>query len=206
MGWWTDRAVPRVVDLALAGEEVEARRATACRGLRGSVLELGFGSGRNVSHYPAAVEQVYVVEPSDLAWEMAQERRAASPVPIERVGLDGARVDRPDGSADHVLSTFTLCTIPDVASALQEVRRVLRPGGTFHFLEHGHSPDPAVSRWQHRLDGVHAALLGGCHLTLSVDDLLGASGLEVVELEHAYAPGLRPFGYLSTGLARKPAA
>ena len=203
MGWWTDRVVPRVVDRALAGEEVQARREAACRGLRGTVLELGFGSGRNVPHYPPAVTRVWVVEPSDVAWAMAQERREASPVPIDRVGLDGARLERPDGSVDHVLSTFTLCTIPDVEGALREVRRVLAPGGTFHFLEHGLAPDPAVSRWQHRLDGVNAAVGGGCHLTRSVADLLAGSGLEVIELAQAYAPGLKPFGYLSAGVARR---
>lgn len=203
MGWWSERVVPRVVDAALRGDDVEALRADACAGLSGTVLELGFGSGRNVPHYPAAVTQVLVVEPSDVAWSTAQPRVAASGVPLARVGLDGARIDLSDGSVDHVLSTFTLCTIPDVAGALGEVGRVLEPGGTFHFVEHGRSPDPSVSRWQERLDGLHRSLLGGCHLTRSVEALVGGSGLAIDRMRHEYAPGPKALGYLTIGRATK---
>ncbi|MFC6343301.1 class I SAM-dependent methyltransferase, partial [Nocardioides hankookensis] len=127
-------------------------RAAACSGLEGRVLEIGFGSGLNVSLYPAGVTSVDAVEPSEVGWELSAARRGTTQLPIARVGLDGQRVEAEDATYDAVLSTFTLCTIPDVERALAEVRRVLRPGGRLHFLEHGLSPDAGVARWQRRLD------------------------------------------------------
>lgn len=206
MGWWTATVVPRIVDRALRGNEVELLRERSCAGLNGSVLEIGFGSGRNLPHYPSSVHRVQAVEPSDVAWAMAQPRIETAQVAVTRVGLDGARIDLPDRSVDHVLSTFTLCTIPDVAGALREVARVLTPGGSFRFVEHGRSPDPSVSRWQERLDGFHRAFCGGCHLTRSVALLMDASDLTVTRIEHSYASGPRPLGYISVGVAMTTSA
>ena len=104
------------------------------------------------------------MEPSDLGWELSAERRARSSVPVERVGLDGQRLAAADATYDAVLSTFTLCTIPDVETALAEVHRVLRPGGALHVLEHGLAPDPKVAAWQRRLDGLQGRVAAGCHL------------------------------------------
>ena len=137
-----------------------------CSGLSGRVLEIGFGSGLNVSAYPDAGHRPSsAVEPSDLGWELSAERRSGSAVPVERVGLDGQRLAAADATYDAVLSTFTLCTIPDVATALAEVRRVLRPGGALHVLEHGLAPDPRVAAWQRRLNRLQGRIAGGCHLT-----------------------------------------
>ena len=129
------------------------------------MLEIGFGSGLNTAHYPAAVTGVTAIEPSDLAWKLAADRLAATTIPIARSGLDGEKLPLPDDSCDTALSTWTLCTIPDVTAALDEVRRVLKPGGTFHFVEHGLAPDDKVQRWQHRLEPIQKRLFGGCHLT-----------------------------------------
>jgi ubiquinone/menaquinone biosynthesis C-methylase UbiE len=112
-------------------------RERACAGLHGQVLEIGFGSGLNVPFYPEAVTGVDAVEPADLGWRLAQKRLDASPVAVTRSGLDGQSIPLPDDSCDTALSTWTMCTIPDVAAALSEVRRVLKPGGTLHFVEHG---------------------------------------------------------------------
>ncbi len=112
------------------------------------MLELGFGGGLNLVHLPPEVESVGAVEPSDTGWRLSEKRRARSSVPVERIGLDGQSVAAADASYDHALCTFTLCTIPDALAALAEVRRLVRPGGTFHFLEHGLSTDPSVARWQ----------------------------------------------------------
>jgi SAM-dependent methyltransferase len=204
MAFWTDRVVPRITDRALSSRDVMEMRALACAGLNGRVLEIGFGSGLNVGLYPDAVTRLDAVEPSGLGWSLSSRRRAGSRVPIERTGLDGQRLSAADGQYDAVLSTFTLCTIPDVGRALAEVRRVLAPGGRFHFLEHGRAPDAGVERWQRRLDPVQRRVCGGCHLSRDVPALVGAAGLEVTDLTAAYLPGPpvgRPWTYGFVGSA-----
>jgi SAM-dependent methyltransferase len=197
---WRDHVVPRVVDLALRSPAATAARRRACAELAGEVLEIGFGSGLNAPHYPAGVRRVLAVEPSDLAWRLAQPRLDG--VPVERVGLDGQRVPLPDASADCALSTWTLCTIPDPVVALREVARVLRPGGRLHFVEHGLSPDAGVARWQARLEPVQRRVAGGCHLTRPVDRLLATAGFAVERLDTGYERGApRPLGYLYEGTA-----
>ncbi|GAB3788845.1 class I SAM-dependent methyltransferase [Nocardioides ungokensis] len=190
-GIWTAQVVPRLTDLSLGTDEVGRLRDRACAGLRGRVLEIGFGSGLNLPHQPQEVTAVDAVEPSEVAWARSADRRSAVEVPVRRVGLDGQRLEAPDATYDAALATFTLCTIPDVGAALAEVRRVLRPGAALHFLEHGLAPDPGVARWQHRLDPLQQRLVGGCHLARDVPALLGAAGLEVTGLSQEYVPGPR---------------
>lgn len=206
MGLWTEHVVPRVTDRSLSIPEVAQLRSVVCAGLDGRVLEIGFGSGLNLPHYPAEVIQVDAVEPSDLAWEMSARRRAGSRAPVERTGQDAQRLAAADGQYDAVLSTFTLCTIPDVERALREVRRVLRPGGSFHFLEHGLAPDRPVQRWQHRLEPAQRRLFGGCHLSRDVPELVAAAGLDVTEVTASYLPGprvSRPWTHGFVGAARR---
>jgi SAM-dependent methyltransferase len=128
-------------------------------------------------------------------------------VPVERTGLDGQRIEAGDASYDAALSTFTLCTIPDVAAALAEVHRVLRPGGLFHFLEHGLAPDAGVVAWQHRLEPLQRRVFAGCHLTRDVPALVVDAGLEITLLEQRYLPGPRigrPWTYGYLGRAVRP--
>jgi ubiquinone/menaquinone biosynthesis C-methylase UbiE len=132
-----------------------------CEHLDGEVLEVGFGSGLNLPHLPPAATKLYAVDPAELGRRLAAERLAEAPVPVEFVGLDGQDLPLEDDSVDRVLSTWTLCTIPDADRALHEVRRVLRPGGTFHFVEHGRSPDAKVARWQDRLNPIQQRVAGG---------------------------------------------
>jgi SAM-dependent methyltransferase len=208
MAFWTDRVVPRITDRALSSPDVMELRSVACAGLTGRVLEIGFGSGLNVGLYPDGVTRLDAVEPSEVGWSLSARRRAGSRVPVERTGLDGQRLSAADGQYDAVLSTFTLCTIPDVARALGEVRRVLAPGGTFHFLEHGRAPDARVERWQRRLDPVQRRVCGGCHLSRDIPALVGAAGLEVTDLTAAYLPGPgvgRPWAHGFVGRAVHPA-
>ncbi|MEZ5094902.1 MAG: class I SAM-dependent methyltransferase [Nocardioides sp.] len=160
MGWWAEQALPRLTDASLRGHDVGELRGEACAGLAGRVLELGFGSGLNVRWYPAEVRELHAVEPSDVAWRISAKRRARTRLPIARTGLDGERLAADDASYDAVLTTFTLCTIPDVRAALAEVRRVLQPGGRVHFLEHGLSPDHGVARWQRRLEPLERRFAG----------------------------------------------
>lgn len=201
MRLWTDRILPRLIDRELRTPEVNARRAVVCEGLHGTVLEIGFGTGLNLRQLPPAVSQVLAVEPSDTAWQLAQPRIAAWGRPVVRTGLDGSRLEQPDESVDAVLSTYTLCTIPDLPTALGEVRRVLRPGGRLHFLEHGLSPDPDVRRWQHRLDPLQGRVVGGCHLNRPIDTLIRAAGLDLVDLTTGYGEGPRVTSYLYWGSA-----
>lgn len=206
MGFWARQVTPRIV----AGNEspaIREARRRACAGLRGEVVELGFGSGNNIGLYPVEVTRIIAVEPSDVGWGLGAEARAGSPIPIERGGLDGQRLDLADASVDSVLSTLTLCTIPDAATALSEVRRVLRPGGALHFLEHGLSPDEGVRRWQHRLEPLQKRVFDGCHLTRPIDELVEQSGLVMEQVDRAYLPLpklMRPwaFGYLGRATKR----
>ena len=194
--------MPRLVDRQLKGREIGELRAEVCRGLSGEVLELGFGGGLNLRHLPGAVTGVAAVEPSELGWQLSERRRARGSLRVERVGLDGQRVAAADASYDHALCTFTLCTIPDPARALAEVRRVLRPGGTFAFLEHGLAPSPRVARWQRRLDPLQRRVAGGCHLSRDVPGLLATAGLRTTELTAEYLPGPRtPWTYCFRGTA-----
>ena len=156
-------------------------------------MEIGFGSGLNVPFYPATVTRVAAVEPADVGWKLADKRLRATSVPVQRSGLDGQSLPFDDNSYDAALSTWTLCTIPDVAGALAEVRRVLKPGGTLHFVEHGLAPDENVRRWQRRLDPLQQRLFGGCHLTRPVVDLLTAAGFTITELDVFYEEGSPKF-------------
>jgi ubiquinone/menaquinone biosynthesis C-methylase UbiE len=193
------------MDRVLDTPTVNARRAKVCQGLHGRVLEIGFGTGLNLNHYPAAVTEILVVEPSESAMRLAQPREALASAPIERIGRDGARLALPDGLVDCVLSTYTLCTISAVDAALREVHRVLKPEGALHFLEHGRAPTESVRRWQRRLHPVHSRIAGGCHLDRPIDNLITHAGLMISELETGYGDGPRPFSYLYRGLALRAA-
>ena len=203
MGFYVDRVLPRITDVALSGKEFAKLRARVCGGLSGEVLEVGFGSGRNVPHYPSAVERVQAVDPATVGRRLAANRLAATSIPIEFIGLNGEDLPLADASVDHVLTTWTLCTIPDVDRALAEMRRVLRPGGALHFVEHGLSPDAQVARWQDRLNPIQKRVFGGCHLNRPIDRLLENAGLRVAPLETFYAKGPKAFAYLFEGVATK---
>jgi ubiquinone/menaquinone biosynthesis C-methylase UbiE len=150
------------------------------------------------------VTKVAAIEPADLGWKLASQRLTETTVPIERSGLDGQRLPFADNSFDAALSTFTLCTIPDAAAALREVRRVLRPGGTFHFAEHGRAPEEKVRRWQHRMEPIHRALFGGCHLTRPIAGLIETAGFTITEIDVFYeAAAPRYASAMSLGFALK---
>lgn len=204
MGLYADQVLPRLTDFALRGSALTRARARACAGLAGEVLEVGFGSGRNVPHYPAAVTRVRAVDPATVGRQLAAGRVAASAVPVEYVGRDGEQLPLGDETVDHVLTTWTLCTIPDVERALGEVRRVLRPGGSLHFVEHGRAPEAATARWQDRLTPLQRRLCGGCHLNRPIDALIEAAGLRIDQLDNYFAPAPKPYGYMFEGVAIKP--
>lgn len=201
MGLYADRVLPHLVERTCGVADLRPWREQAVAGLTGTVLEIGFGSGLNVAHYPAAVTRVLAVEPSEVARRIAAPRIAASRVPVEVIGLRGESIPLPDDVADSALSTFTLCTIPDVPAALAEVRRVLRPGGRLHVLEHGLAPAPGVARWQRRIDHVWPHVAGGCHLGRPTVELLRAAGFTELDVEQRFAPGPKPWVWMTVGTA-----
>jgi ubiquinone/menaquinone biosynthesis C-methylase UbiE len=203
MGFYEDQVVPRAMNVVMSRGELMPIRTRVAASLDGDVLEVGFGSGLNVPHYPPAITQVRAVDPATVGRKLAAKRVASSSVPVEYVDLDGQALSLESGSIDHVLTTWTLCSIPDVDRALSEIHRVLRPGGTFHFVEHGRAPDRKVADWQDRLTPIQRRVAGGCHLNRQIDQLVLNSGLDLIRLQNYYAKGPRPFGYMFEGVATK---
>jgi SAM-dependent methyltransferase len=193
---WTEHVVPRIVNLACARPEFSEPRRRVLAGARGDVIEIGFGTGHSLASYPSSVTRVWAVEPSPTARRLAAERIAAAPFPVEFVELDGERIELPDHSADSAVSTFTLCTVPAPLRTLGELRRILRPGGRLHSVEHGLSPDPAVARWQHRLTPIQRRVCGGCHFDRPMADLVTQAGFRILERRNTQLPGPKTPGYL----------
>lgn len=202
---WEDRALPRLTHAVMASPGVQRWRDPACRRARGVVLDIGFGSGPNLPHYPASVTRVLAAEPSDLAWGLAAERVAAFGRPVERVATDAASLVRlANDSVDSVVSAWSLCTVPDLPRALAEARRVLRPGGALHFVEHSLSPSERTARAQRRLQPYWGPVAGGCHLDRDLPALIAAAGftVEIDRGDHVVPGPLRPWGWFVRGTAR----
>ncbi|MBD3781572.1 MAG: methyltransferase domain-containing protein [Micrococcales bacterium] len=203
--WWDQRALPRLTHRACQGADVDRWRLPVCERASGVVLDVGFGSGPNLEHYPAAVTRVLTAEPSDLAWELAADRVAAFGRPVERTSRDAADLSMlTDDSVDAVTSAWALCTVPDVEGALAEARRVLRPGGVLHFVEHSRAPDAGTARAQRAVQPVWGRFAGGCHVDRDLPALLEAAGYRV-ELDRAthIGPGpVRVWGWFVSGTAR----
>jgi len=203
LGFYADQILPRGVNWAMAGKEFRKTRPLATEGLHGEVLELGFGSGLNLPHYPDAVTRILAADPAKVGRKLAAKRLAACPIPVDFVELHDGRLRLPDASVDAILSTWTLCTVPDVQRVLADLRSVMRPGGTLHFLEHGLSPDPKVAKWQHRLNGVQQRFCGGCQLNVAMDEMIRGAGYEIEALDNFHMCGGPKFAtYLYSGRAR----
>jgi len=203
MGFYAEQVLPRVQDKVMNGKPMRAARERVCASLHGDVVEVGFGTGLNARYYPAEVTKVFAVEPSTVCMRIAEPRIARSSTPVALAGLTGEHLDLPTEQFDAVLSTWTLCTIPDLDAALAELRRVLKPGGTFHFVEHGRAPEAKVARWQDRIEPIWKPLAGGCHLTRRITDSIARAGFSIEKLDNYYEPGPKPFGYTYEGYAVK---
>ncbi|NNG05025.1 MAG: class I SAM-dependent methyltransferase [Inquilinus sp.] len=186
MGFYDDRILPHLIDLSMRNRRVAERRQGIVPNARGRVLEIGIGSGLNLPFYDPGVEAVVGVDPS--AKLLAMARRAAERVApaVELVEHSAEALPFDTASFDTVVSTWTLCSIPDVNAALTEIRRVLKPAGSFLFIEHGAAAEPAVARWQDRLNPVWGRFSGGCHLNRPIDALVRQAGLAIAELETGY--------------------
>jgi SAM-dependent methyltransferase len=204
VGIYETHVLPRVIDLMCGNAAMADVRRPVVAGLAGTVLEVGFGSGPNIGLYPAEVTRVLAVDPAVVGQKLAARRQVAHPEPpIEHIGLDGARIDLPDESVDHALSTWTLCTIPDVQAALAEVRRVLRPGGSLHFVEHGLADEASVRRWQRRVEPVQKKVAGGCHLTRDIPELVQGAGFRLESITRFQLAGPKVLSAMWSGVAIK---
>lgn len=204
MGFYADQFLPRIQNKVMDRKATRAVRARVCSGLHGDVLEIGFGTGLNVAYYPSEVTKILAIEPSSVCMRIAGPRIAQSEPEVEMAGLDGQHLDLPTGSVDAVLSTWTMCTIPDLVTALAEIKRVLKPGGSLHFVEHGHAPDPPVARWQERIEPLNKRLAGGCHLTRAIAEMVEQAGFAVEHLDTYYLKSEpKPFAYTFEGRAIK---
>jgi ubiquinone/menaquinone biosynthesis C-methylase UbiE len=202
MGIYQEQLLPRFQDKVMSRKPNRAVRARVCEGLDGAVVEVGFGTALNAPYYPSAVNKVMAIEPSRVCMRIAEPRIAKSSVPVEYGGLTGEHLDLPSGEFDAVLSTWTLCTIPNLDAALAEMRRVLKPGGALHFVEHGHAPDEKVIRWQERLEPFNKRVAGGCHLTRHIAEEIEGAGFDISKLDTYYFKGEpKPMGYTYEGRA-----
>jgi ubiquinone/menaquinone biosynthesis C-methylase UbiE len=203
VGIYGQRILPRIQDKFMNRKGTSEVRRRVCAGLTGDVVEVGFGTGLNVPYYPTGVNRVFAVEPSRVCMKLAQDRIAHSTVSVQLAGLTGEHLDLPSASFDTVLSTWTFCTIPNLDAALEELRRVLKPSGTLHFVEHGHAPDVATEKWQRRIEPLNKKLAGGCHLTRDIPEYLRKAGFQIEQLDTYYFEGEpKPFGFTFEGRAR----
>ena len=205
MGFYADRVFLPVMNRVLDTTQTRRIRSEVCAPLAGEVVEIGFGTGLNLPHIPAAVTRLLAVDPLERGRTKAAKRLAGSQVPVEFIGLDGQRIPLEDDSVDQALSTWTLCSIPDAVAAVRELRRVVRPGGTFHFVEHGRAPerDERVRRWQDRLDGLQQKVACGCSLTRDIPAVVEEGGFVIEELDTYYAKGdPKTHGWMFQGVAR----
>lgn len=203
MSLYREYVLPRMVERTLSNRQSERLRQRCLSGLSGTVLEIGFGSGLNLPFYPGAVNRLLACEPSEGARRLAKGRLDSSRISVEFVGLRGEEIPLEDGSVDAVVTTWTLCTIPDVKRAMREVRRVLRAEGRFHFLEHGRARDESVARWQDWLTPIQKLLGGGCHLNRRIDDIVLESGFEMRLFENFFIKGPRIGSFMYSGVAEK---
>ena len=203
MSFYSRHLFPYLLDFTMRQPAFAAARRELLQEVRGEVLEIGFGTGLNLDYYPAGVRRLTSIDVNPGVHRLAAQRLRNSPIRVIHSVLNGESLPMPDASFDAVVSTWTLCSIAHVDRALREVRRVLRPGGRFYFVEHGLSPDPAVARWQHRLTPVQKVIADGCHLDRDMLGLIEAAGFTHIEARHFLADGLPAVGnFMTLGSAR----
>ena len=207
MSFYEERILPHLIDKACSVGQVMKLRKQVVPRAKGTVLEVGMGSGINLEFYqPDQVELVYGLEPSAGMRRKASANLERSPITVEWLDLPGEQIPLANETVDTVLLTFTLCTIPDWRAALEQMKRVLKPDGQLLFLEHGESPEPGTQKWQHRITPGWRKIAGGCHLNRNIAELIASAGFEIIELDNLYVPKTpKVAGYIYKGCARKAA-
>ena len=200
MGFYSDIILPRLCDLAMRNKELMPFRERVIGAAEGRVLEIGVGSGMNLPFYRPPVREVLALEPAPRLVAMA--RRASCAIPIKFLEASAEAIPLDEQSVDTIVTTWTLCSIPQAATALAEMRRVLRPGGRLLFVEHGLAPDEGVRRWQDRLTPAWRCICGGCHLNRPIRSMIESAGFRIGWIETGYIPGPRPMTFMYEGSAR----
>lgn len=206
MGLYANRIFPWVIEHIMSRDVMTHQRRQVVPDARGDVLEIGFGTGLNLPHYRASVKRLTIIDPNPGMHRRAAPRIAQSSIPVESISLGADdRLPLDDNRFDTVVSTWTMCSIPDLPRALAEMARVLKPGGRLLFIEHGLSPDPGVARWQNRLNGLNRRIGDGCNLNRNIAAMIAASPLHVVTCDQFYLPHTpRLGGWMYRGTAEKP--
>lgn len=203
MGFYRKFVVPHLVNFAMDNKDAARCRSGIVPQARGRVVEIGIGSGLNLSFYSDQVTEVSGVDPSRELLEMARQRTNSVSFPVELINASAEELPLESDSADTVLMTWTLCSIPDPARALSEVRRVLKSSGDLIFVEHGLAPEPNIRKWQNRINRPWQAVTGGCNLNRQMDQLISSAGLKIQRLDTSYLPGPKMFTFTYKGSARK---
>jgi ubiquinone/menaquinone biosynthesis C-methylase UbiE len=204
MGIYSNLVFPRLCHWTMRSPEITRLRAEVLADARGEILEIGFGTGLNLEHYPAQVCRITAVDPNEGMGRLARKRIAGGRIEVDLRGNGAEALPFEDGRFDTVVSTWTLCSIPDVERAVAEVYRVLKPGGRFVFLEHGLGDDPGVQRWQRRLNWLQKRVGDGCRLDLDVEALLRQAPFGDVGLDRFLLAGApRTHGSMYRGAAVK---
>ena len=201
MGFYNDVILPRLCDFAMRNKRLVPYRERVIGAAEGRVIEIGIGSGLNLPFYRPVVKEILAIEPAPKLVTMA--RRAPRPeIRIKFIEASAEAIPIEDHSVDTVVTTWTLCTIPQAATALAEMRRVLRPGGRLLFVEHGLAPDASVRRWQDRLNPAWRRISGGCNLNRPIHSMIESAGFQIDRVETGYMPGPKPMAFIYEGSAR----
>jgi ubiquinone/menaquinone biosynthesis C-methylase UbiE len=202
MGFYQDHIVPVLINLAMRRQELVAYRSHVIPAAEGRVLEIGVGSGLNLPFYSRNVERLVGLDPSPKLLSMVRRNMKRNASPVELIEGSAEAIPLKTNSVDTVVTTWTLCSIPDADRALREMHRVLRPGGHLLFVEHGRAPEPNVRWWQDRLTPVWKRIGGGCHLNRAIQMLIEDAGFEFDRLETGYIRGPNPLTFMYEGSAR----
>jgi len=201
MGWYTRNILPRLIEAGCSQPLLMKLRAQYVPQAQGKVLEIGIGTGLNLQYYDTDSVELTGLDPAEELTGHAKERARELELPISMLGVSGESIPSEDKTYDALVCTWTLCSIPNVESALKEMHRVVKPGGKLFFIEHGQAPDASVKRWQHRIEPVWKKIAGGCHLTRKADELISDAGFNITETDSGYLPGPKFAAYMTHGIA-----
>jgi len=204
MGLYEKYVLPKLIEAACNQPPMQKLRARYVPQATGDILEIGIGSGLNLSHYSDKVSSITGLDPSKELTDMANTRAQKARAPVKMLQISSEEIPADDAQFDSIVCTWTLCSIPNVYRALREMHRVVKPGGKFFFIEHGLAPDPSVQRWQRRIEPLWKIIGGGCHLTRQSDQLIQDAGFDIPELGSAYEPGPKWAAFMTHGIAVRP--
>ena len=202
MGFYGEWIVPALIDLSMRNKRLSPYRERVAGAAEGRVLDVGVGSGFNLPFYARQAQEIFGLDPSPRLLGRAQSNAQGVQIPVHLLEGSAERIPLADSSMDTIVMTWTGCSIPEIRTALEEMRRVLRPGGRLLFVEHGRAPEPRVARWQDRLNPFWQRFSGGCRLNRKIDDLLSDAGFRIEGLKTGYIPGPRIMTFLYEGTAR----